>query len=316
MVISVCPVAAVCDSRANPGVVVRGMTYGGNEGIHLTVCGFPNGLFDFYIDDGNVAGITLPILESIEYSENYSVVSPGHYLIAFGDKDYVRINFNTPSSTTAKFYAFKLADHETGSIRSGNVHIPVMVYATVPTPTTAPTSPTPTPTPSYGNLIIESDPEAATVYLDNEIKGITPLTIEKIPNGDYKILLRLDGYEDGKDNNVDIDGDTVTVDLTLSPKGTPTETPTTEPTPDYNETIAAIQSQIAEQNESLGAHESLISGINESVGVQETAMAEQQSTIVGLKSRVEAVETKNIEQDTEINWLTVTVDQILSFLGL
>jgi hypothetical protein len=56
--------------------------------------------------------------------------------------------------------------------------------------------PTPTPTPAYGSLAITSDPEGANVYLDNVIRGITPVTIDAVPNGRHAVLLRLDGYED------------------------------------------------------------------------------------------------------------------------
>ena len=56
--------------------------------------------------------------------------------------------------------------------------------------------PTPTPTPAYGSMAIISEPSGANVYLDNAIKGITPMTIDAVPNGRHTVLLRLDGYED------------------------------------------------------------------------------------------------------------------------
>lgn len=56
--------------------------------------------------------------------------------------------------------------------------------------------PTPTPTPAFGSIIITSEPSGAAVYLDNAIKGITPVTLEGVPNGAHHILLRLEGYTD------------------------------------------------------------------------------------------------------------------------
>jgi hypothetical protein len=56
--------------------------------------------------------------------------------------------------------------------------------------------PTPTPTPAYGSIAITSDPAGAGVYLDNAIKGITPVTLDGVSNGAHTILLRLDGYQD------------------------------------------------------------------------------------------------------------------------
>ncbi|MDO8873416.1 MAG: PEGA domain-containing protein [Methanoregula sp.] len=107
-----------------------------------------------------------------------------------------------------------------------------------------------------------------------------------IPNGNHVVLLRLDGYRDTS-KSISVAGDTQTINLVLELKSTPTPTPinitTTEatsipttasvttttttgalttgltttvttatPTPtatvNYSATIAAMQSQIAEQN--------------------------------------------------------------------
>lgn len=105
-------------------------------------------------------------------------------------------------------------------------------------------TPTPTPTPAFGSIDIRSEPSGASVYLDNVIKGITPLTIEGVPNGVHRILLRLDGYRDSIETvNVLADTRQVTADLVqksatptpgLTPTGngstdSPTTTPTTVP---------------------------------------------------------------------------------------
>lgn len=56
--------------------------------------------------------------------------------------------------------------------------------------------PTPTPTPGYGSIAVTSDPSGAGVYLDNAIKGITPVTLDNIQNGQHTVLLRHEGYQD------------------------------------------------------------------------------------------------------------------------
>jgi len=61
-------------------------------------------------------------------------------------------------------------------------------------------TPTPTPTPAFGSIGITSEPPGASVYVDNVIKGITPLTLDGVPNGGHAILLRLDGYQDYTDS--------------------------------------------------------------------------------------------------------------------
>ena len=48
----------------------------------------------------------------------------------------------------------------------------------------------------YGALSINSNPSGARVFLDNQYKGDTPLTIKDVPVGQYSIKLVLSGYED------------------------------------------------------------------------------------------------------------------------
>ena len=86
--------------------------------------------------------------------------------------------------------------------------------------------PTPTPTPAYGSVAIASEPSGANVYLDNIIRGISPVTIDTVPNGRHTILLRLDGYEDYT-SEVRVTGDAPQVNAVLSNKATPVTTPST-----------------------------------------------------------------------------------------
>jgi hypothetical protein len=56
--------------------------------------------------------------------------------------------------------------------------------------------PTPTPTPAFGSIRVTSDPAGANVYLDNSIRGVTPVTLEGVSNGPHTVLIRHDGYRD------------------------------------------------------------------------------------------------------------------------
>ena len=56
--------------------------------------------------------------------------------------------------------------------------------------------PTPTPTPEYGQIDIISEPAGANVFLDNTLRGITPVTLKAVSNGKHTVTLRLEGYED------------------------------------------------------------------------------------------------------------------------
>jgi len=87
--------------------------------------------------------------------------------------------------------------------------------------------PTPVPTQSYGSIVIVSEPAGANVYLDNTIKGITPVTLTSVANGYHTVLLRLDGYEDYT-RAVTVTADAPQVNAVLSGKSA-TVTPYTTP---------------------------------------------------------------------------------------
>ncbi len=91
--------------------------------------------------------------------------------------------------------------------------------------------PTPTPTPAFGRISVTSDPAGANVYLDNAYKGIAPLTLESVPNGNHVIVLRLDRYEESS-RWVLVSGNSPSVFVTLAllPTLTPTATSTVTPT--------------------------------------------------------------------------------------
>ena len=93
-----------------------------------------------------------------------------------------------------------------------------------PTPT-----PTPIPTPSEGNLVISSSPSDATVYVDNAIKGITPLTVT-VANGEHVVRIRLYGYQESI-TNIEVNGEDVSIEPVMIPLTTvATTVPTTVPT--------------------------------------------------------------------------------------
>lgn len=52
---------------------------------------------------------------------------------------------------------------------------------------------------SFGALSITSDPPGATVYVDGEVVGQTPLTIDQLPAGDHRVKIVKAGYlENGR----------------------------------------------------------------------------------------------------------------------
>jgi len=186
--------------------------------------------------------------------------------------------------TTDGIYSVKVSSSLNG------IDVSKISTVTVASPTPIPTA-TPVPTPSTGSIVVQSNPAGASIFVDNAIRGITPLTVHSIPNGEHTVLIRLNGYEDSR-NSIVVLSDTQTISPTLVPLissttsvttiqttafvATPTptimtQTPvptTTTPTVNYSATIAAMQSQIAEQNTKILEQESWIDQILKFLGLR------------------------------------------------
>jgi hypothetical protein len=80
------------------------------------------------------------------------------------------------------------------NVTSGNTTEVVVVMQALP----------PQPRVKTGSLDILSDPEGASVYLNNSFRGNTPLLISDLPNGTYKVKLTYPGYADFTKNDVQI----------------------------------------------------------------------------------------------------------------
>jgi len=170
-----------------------------------------------------------------------------------------------------------------------------------PTPTTILT---PVPTPSEGNIIISSSPSDATVYVDNIIKGITPLTVS-VANGAHLVRIKLEGYQESKTSVTVIGGVNVSIEPVLIPVTTVTTTvpttiqttvPTTAPTTVITTAITTIPT---------------------------TAAINYSGTIVAMQKQIDEQATKNAEQDVtiakqseQIDFLQQLIDSMLGFLGL
>ncbi|MDD1727736.1 MAG: PEGA domain-containing protein [Methanospirillum sp.] len=88
----------------------------------------------------------------------------------------------------------------------------------------------------YGALSVQSNPAGAGVYLDNEYKGITPLTLQGVAIGSHSIIIKDDGYS-SYSGDVYITSDqasglsvTLTATVTQAPTTVPMQPPAPEPT--------------------------------------------------------------------------------------
>ena len=82
-----------------------------------------------------------------------------------------------------------------------------------------------------GVLDVQSNPTNVQVYLDDNYKGITPVTLQTIPTGDHKILLRLTGYQDWTSHVIITPNDTQIVSGTLNRVSSNLSSPQSEPVP-------------------------------------------------------------------------------------
>jgi hypothetical protein len=75
-----------------------------------------------------------------------------------------------------------------------------------------------------GTLSVSSSPTGADVYMDNQYKGITPVTLSNLPAGTHTVKISLAGYNDYVSNVQIADGQTTQVSAALG--AVPTSTPT------------------------------------------------------------------------------------------
>lgn len=241
-----------------------------NKTIDTIYCNYYGGPSDYTF--GTVYNIPMP-------GEYYAVQYPSQYLGKYNR------SINREGLDLKKF-------------RADNLRIFTIIPAPIPT-----YLPTPTPTPTIGSIKISSNPSGASIFLDNALKGITPLTLNDVTNGAHVVLLRYNGYQDYS-TTVNILGDISTINPTLekissststltstqttvaptvtttTPQFTLTATPTTQtpiittatPRPtskvNYSATIATMQSQIAEQNAKIEEQGSWIDQILRFLGLK------------------------------------------------
>ncbi|MDD1725130.1 MAG: PEGA domain-containing protein [Methanospirillum sp.] len=76
-----------------------------------------------------------------------------------------------------------------------------------------------------GTLEISSSPENVQVYVDEVYRGVTPVSLEDIPAGSHRVLLRLGGYQDWSSPVEVVSGTNVPVSGSLVPvSGSPVAT--------------------------------------------------------------------------------------------
>jgi len=77
----------------------------------------------------------------------------------------------------------------------------------------------PGPGPGPGTLSISSEPSTAYVYVDNQFKGITPITLANMDPGTYSIKVEKTGYLTKEVSATVLAGATEQVSVTLQAEG-------------------------------------------------------------------------------------------------
>ncbi len=75
-----------------------------------------------------------------------------------------------------------------------------------------------------GTIECVSTPGGADVYIDNQYRGITPLTLQNVPAGAHTLTFKASGYSDYNAPVQVADGQSIQVTAALSPISTPTPT--------------------------------------------------------------------------------------------
>ncbi|WP_181391707.1 PEGA domain-containing protein [Methanospirillum lacunae] len=95
----------------------------------------------------------------------------------------------------------------------------------------------------YGALSVQSNPSGAGVYLDNEYKGITPVTLQGVRVGSHSVLIKTDGYS-SYNGDVNIIPDQASgLSVTLTP--IVTQAQTQEPAPTLPSAPAPTKSPVS-----------------------------------------------------------------------
>ena len=87
--------------------------------------------------------------------------------------------------------------------------------------------------PPSGRLVVTSTPPGASLFLDGVPRGVTPATLEGVPEGPHTVLLRLDGFLESRVETVVESGSVPTVvdEMLVEATAPPVETVTPAPTP-------------------------------------------------------------------------------------
>jgi len=149
----------------------------------------------------------------------------------------------SPDGSKLIFSVEKDQRNSIGILTLGELIIPTATPSAIPTPVSSPTPVTPLLTQEIGHLDVLSTPAGAEIYLDDNYKGVSPLSIANVSTGNHSLRLTMTGYENWTSTEVVKANETSSVSATLSEIPAATFTPSVPaetPSPPGYEAITAI----------------------------------------------------------------------------
>ncbi len=188
----------------------------GSHTITLKYSGYQNWSQNIHV----VAGQTIPILAALtpqptpaSTTGSISLSSSPSGASIFLDGNYVATTPMTIESIEAGSHTITL---KYSGYQNWSQNIYVVAGQTIPISAALTLQPTPAST--TGSISVSSSPSGASIFLNGNFKGTTPMTIKDVEAGSYSITLRLTGYQDWSQSISVKAGDITFISRTLDPE--------------------------------------------------------------------------------------------------
>jgi hypothetical protein len=182
--------------------VTVGAMSAGNHQVELHLAGYDVLTSTEYVAAGQVTVANLVLIPDTSLSPYGSIditsTVPGALVYLDGiykgttqSVDTFNIISVDPGSHTLLLHVPGYSDfQQTVQVNAGQISDVNAVFSTLPVSQQGST------TPPVGSIIVTSSPSGSQVYVDNQFRGVTPVTIYNVAPGNHIINLKLAGYSD------------------------------------------------------------------------------------------------------------------------
>jgi hypothetical protein len=188
----------------------------GEHQVTLRLAGYQDWTGTVQVKGGATTTITptlVPVGQALTGDLRISSKPPGGTVYLDGDyqgttpaDEHLELTGIAPGRHTLSIRLTNFQDYqETVIVTAGQI----TVISAVLTPATNPSS--------VGNLQITSQPGGAEIIIDNQYRGITPLTLSSFPAGNHTLIIRLNGYQDYQQMITIVPGQDLLISASLLP---------------------------------------------------------------------------------------------------